>query len=181
MRIWGILKTAYTKLYKTINAVISDNKTACRFLLLFGLFSLCFFTFFFVIQSNLDFLLFWTADATGYISNLIGLHVLINGTVLSLGTMDLEIIPECTGIFAIMIIAASILAYPTEIKKKAIGILFVVPLILFLNVARLLFLVYIGKYHVDLFDFAHSFFWQGSFIIFIIFAWFLWIEFVVNR
>ena len=177
----SVIKEIQRKVLNVIEFHISNNKEAVKFLLVFASFSITFFLIFFLLQDNLDFLLIWTAHITGSVSNLLGVNVAVNDVILSFETMDFEIIHECTGIFAIMIIVSSIVAYPTQWKKKTIGILFVIPLILLLNLIRILFLIYIGKYHTDLFEVVHSYLWQGTFIIFIILAWFLWIELVVNR
>ena len=170
-----------SEIKKKILYVISNNKEAVKFLTIFISLSLLFFLIYYLIQNSLNFMLVSTASVTGFMSNIIGLEVYVDGVIISLQTMNLEIIHECTGIFAIMISSSSIIAYPTKLKNKVIGILFVIPLILSLNIIRLLFLIYIGKYHMDLFEVVHSYLWQGTFIIFIILAWFLWIEMVVNR
>ena len=164
-----------------VQYILNNNREAFHFLILFLLFSLVFFSIYFLFQKSLEFMLFGTATITGFFSNIIDMTVVVDGTILSLGTIDFEIIHECTGIFAIMIISSSILAYPTQYKQKIIGIIFIIPLILSLNIIRLLILIYVGKFHINLFEIVHSYLWQGTFIIFIILAWFLWIELVVNR
>jgi archaeosortase B (VPXXXP-CTERM-specific) len=95
--------------------------------------------------------------------------------------MTFDIIHECTGVFAMIITVSSIIAYPAEKKQKILGILFVIPFIYLLNIIRLEALIYVGIYYNDLFDFVHSYLWQGTFIIFVILAWFLWIDLVVNH
>jgi len=170
-----------TSIIKEIRYYINNNKEPIRFLLLFMLCSLTFFIFYFLLQDSLNGLLFFTAQTVGMVSNAIGLSVVVEGVFIEIGTMTFEIIHECTGIFAIAISLSSIIAYPTQWKQKTIGILFVIPFILFLNLIRILFLIYIGKYHMGLFEMVHAYLWQGTFIIFIILAWFLWIELVVKH
>lgn len=161
--------------------LVSNNKAAVRFLSIFFILTLFFFIFFYLIQDSLTFLLSWTASTAGLFANILGLSVTVNGVILASESMNFEIIHECTGIFAIMIITSSIIAYPTALKEKMMGILFVIPLILGLNLIRIIVIIYIGKYHTHLFEYVHSYLWQGTFIIFIILAFFLWIELVVNR
>jgi len=170
-----------TAMKNKVQYIINNNREAVRFLTIFLFLSLLFFVLYFLMQDSLQFILVGTASITGFFSNLSGMTVIVDAPFLSLGSMDFEIIHECTGIFAIMITSSSILAYPTQFKDKAIGILFIIPLILGMNIIRLLFLIFIGKNHPDLFEIIHSYLWQGTFIIFIILAWFLWIELVVNR
>jgi len=164
-----------------LSYTINNNREAVRFLSLFLSFSIVFFMLYFFLQDHLQFILLATATLTSFVSNLLGLSVTVQETIISIGTMNFEIIHECTGIFAIMITSSSILAYPTDPKKKTVGILFIIPFILLLNLIRLLILIYIGKFHIEFFDIVHSYLWQGTFIIFIILAWFLWIELVVNK
>ncbi len=169
------------KFKQYVTDIIANNQEAVRFLGLFLLLTVSFFVLYYLFQASLEWILIATAQVTGFLANVIGLTVSVDGVLISLGNMDIEIIHECTGIFALMIISSSILAYPTEMKKKAIGLAVVIPLILGLNLIRLLVLVYIGMFHTDLFDLVHSYLWQGTFLIFIILAWFLWIELVVQR
>jgi archaeosortase B (VPXXXP-CTERM-specific) len=103
------------------------------------------------------------------------------GAMIIRDPVQIEIIYECTGVFSIMVLSSCILAYPTKLKEKIIGLVLIIPLILLMNLARLLVLLYVGSYHMDLFEFVHSFLWQATFIIFIIFSWLLWIELVVQR
>ena len=91
-----------------------------------------------------------------------------------------EIIHECTGIFALMIYFSCTIAYPTTWRHKIIGIAIGFPFILAMNLMRMIILVYIAGYHQDIFDYVHSYLWQGTFIIFVILLWFLWIEKVVK-
>lgn len=164
-----------------IKHILQNNKEAIRFLLLFIFLSVFFFIVFFAVESYLDFLKIWTAHVASSFANFFGMHVTLEGIIITVDTIQLEIIQECTGIFIIMITVSCVLSYPAEIKDRIIGIIFVIPFILALNFIRLLFLIYIAKYQSDLFEYVHSYLWQGTFIIFIILAWFLWIELVVNR
>ena len=170
-----------TSLIKEIRYYINNNRESIRFLVLFILCSLTFFIFYFLFQGSFDGFLVLTAQTVGVVSNAIGLSVVVEGVFIEIGTMTFEIIHECTGMFAIAISLSSILAYPTKWKQKTIGILFVIPFILCLNLLRILFLIYVGKYHMGLFEVVHAYLWQGTFIIFIILAWYLWIELVVKH
>ena len=160
---------------------VKNNKESLLFLLFFSLYSIIFFSIYFIIQDHLTGLLAVTAYISGSIAQLLGMPVNIEGVNILSSTMTFEIIHECTGIFAMIITVSSILAYPAERKQKISGIIFVIPFIYLLNLIRLEVLFYVGIYHNDLFDLVHSYLWQGTFIIFIILAWFLWIEQVVSR
>jgi archaeosortase B (VPXXXP-CTERM-specific) len=181
MQIIGKTSDLKRSIVKDISYKVSNNKESLRFIFLFSLFSVLFFIPYFIFQKELTGLLLFTAWLVSVFSNLVGMSIVVDGVFLDIGAMTFEIIHECTGIFAILISVSSILAYPSKWREKTIGILLVIPFILFLNICRILFLIYIGKYHTSLFEFVHSYLWQGTFIIFIILAWFLWIELVVDH
>lgn len=166
---------------KNISLKILNNKESFRFLLFFSLYSISFFIVYFLLQDSLQFVLWGTASLSGFFSNLLGMMVTVDGVNILTGNMDLAIIHECTGIFAMIITVSSILAYPTEKKKKVFGILFAIPFIFVFNLIRLLVLIYTAKFQSDIFELVHSYLWQGTFLIVIILAWFLWIELVVNH
>jgi archaeosortase B (VPXXXP-CTERM-specific) len=164
------------KPYQYLKRIIQNNRQAIRFLIIFIFNIILFFTIFYLFEDSFDFLKNWTADITATIANLFGLEITVQGNLLILETTTFEIIQECTGLFAIMIYLSCILAYPTRIVKKGEGILLGVPLIVLLNLGRMVFLVYIGDNHQDLFEYVHSYLWQGTFIIVVILIWFIWIE-----
>ncbi len=170
-----------SKNIKTIRNMIETNKEAVHFLLKFCIITILFFAVFYVTIGYFEGLLIGTAWLAGTLANLFGMSVTINGSLINIGSMNLEIIPECTGIFALFVTIACILSYPADIKKKVVGILLIIPFIFLLNLFRLLILILVGKYYIDIFEYVHSYLWQATFLIFIILGWFLWIELVVKK
>jgi archaeosortase B (VPXXXP-CTERM-specific) len=94
---------------------------------------------------------------------------------------SVKIIEECTGIYEVLIFVAAVTAFPTGWKDKAIGIGLGVPLLYGFNVVRILFLVVVGHYWPDAFEFMHLYFWQATLIVMITSVWLLWIFQVVRR
>ena len=160
---------------------IHNNKESVHFILKFCIITTLFFTVYYLLIDYLQGLLFGTAWLAGTLANSLGISVTINGVLIDVGPTTLEIIPECTGIFAIFVTISCILSYPADITKKGIGILIITPMILLLNLLRLIILIIVGKYFFEVFEYVHSYLWQATFIIFIIFAWFLWIDKVVKK
>jgi archaeosortase B (VPXXXP-CTERM-specific) len=103
------------------------------------------------------------------------------GVLIVFGGFAVEIIEECTGLYEMLIYAAAVFAFPTTLVKKAIGIAMGVPLLYAANVARISFLVWVGRYYEELFDFMHLYFWQATLILMITSVWLLWIFKVVRR
>ena len=104
-----------------------------------------------------------------------------NDKMIFYGGFAVEIIEECTGLYEILIYTAAVLAFPTTLVKKGIGILLGAPILYATNVLRIIFLVWIGRYHLTVFDFMHLYFWQATLILMITSVWLLWIFQVVRR
>ena len=103
------------------------------------------------------------------------------GNLMQLGTFNVLIIEECTGVFEALIFVAAVLAYPTGWVDKLIGIGLGVPILYAINVARILVLLWVGRFHHDLFEFMHIYFWQATLILMITSVWLLWIFKVVRH
>jgi archaeosortase B (VPXXXP-CTERM-specific) len=104
-----------------------------------------------------------------------------SGSLMQLGTFGVLIIEECTGIFEMLIFMAAVLAYPTGWRDKLLGFALGIPLLYLFNLARIIVLLWVGRYHNGLFEFMHIYFWQATLILMITSVWLLWILKVVRR
>ena len=104
-----------------------------------------------------------------------------NGTTVLFGGFAVEIIEECTGLYEILIYAAAVFAFPTSLIKKGIGIAMGAPILYAVNVVRIAFLIWIGRFYPEIFDFMHLYFWQATLILMITSVWLLWIFKVVRH
>ncbi len=102
-------------------------------------------------------------------------------TVIHFGPFAVRIIGECTGLFEMAIYAACVLAFPTNWRKKSLGLLLGIPAIYAFNVLRILCLLIVGRYAISSFDFFHLYFWQGTLILMITSVWMLWVYLVVRN
>lgn len=150
------------------------------FIVYFCLFLGTFFLGFYFLRGYLDFLNVITANITGFILDVF-LNITYQGKYIFLENLNIEIIFECTGIYAMFIYCSCVLAFPTFVKKKLWGILFGLPLIYLINIIRMVFLGFIGMYYPGSFDFFHSYFWQTTFIVIVIFIWLIWISLFVKK
>jgi archaeosortase B (VPXXXP-CTERM-specific) len=91
-----------------------------------------------------------------------------------------KIIEECTGVYEVLIFIAAVMAFPTTLAKKAIGLGMGIPLLYLFNVVRIAVLILVGKYLPEYFDFMHLYFWQATLILMITSVWLLWITKVVK-
>jgi archaeosortase B (VPXXXP-CTERM-specific) len=91
-----------------------------------------------------------------------------------------KIIEECTGVYEVLIFMAAVLAFPTTIVKKLIGLGMGIPLLYLFNVVRIAVLILVGRFIPEWFDFMHLYFWQATLILMITSVWLLWIIKVVK-
>lgn len=122
-----------------------------------------------------------TARALYLVLRALGAESSLEGNLVRLGGFGVRIIEECTGIFEAVIFAAAVLAFPTGLAKKAIGIALGVPLLYLFNAARILVLLVVGRSWPARFEFMHLYFWQATLILMITSVWLLWIFKVVRH
>jgi archaeosortase B (VPXXXP-CTERM-specific) len=123
----------------------------------------------------------YTANVLGIIFSAAGADVVVNGALVSINGFGLEIIDECTAVFSSIVYSACILAYPTTIRKKGIGVALGIPALYAINILRLVILAQVGITSPELFEFVHVYLWQASFIIFVVVIFLLWLKFVVKE
>jgi archaeosortase B (VPXXXP-CTERM-specific) len=122
----------------------------------------------------------FTARVLAVIFSVAGAEVLVNGAFVSIDGFGLEIIDECTAVYSSIVYGACILAYPTTLRKKVVGVAFGIPALYAINILRLVILAQVGISRPALFEFVHVYLWQASFIIFIVVIFLLWLRFVVK-
>lgn len=122
-----------------------------------------------------------TAQVEGFILGIFSSTAHATGKLVTFGSFPVKIIEECTGIYEILIFMAAVMAFPTSLKKKGIGLAFGIPLLYLFNVIRILVLILVGSYYYEIFDFMHLYFWQVTLILMITSVWVLWILKVVKR
>ncbi|MBN1550606.1 archaeosortase/exosortase family protein [bacterium] len=91
-----------------------------------------------------------------------------------------KIILACAGIFGMMIYTAAVIAYPSKIKEKIMGLIVGITGLYAINTIRMAALGIIGLKWRKQFEMAHEYLWQGIFIIFVIAFWIFWKEKMVQ-
>jgi archaeosortase B (VPXXXP-CTERM-specific) len=109
-----------------------------------------------------------------------GASVVRNGAVVTIDGFSLEIIDECTAVFSSIVYCACILAYPTTVRNKGLGVAFGIPALYAINILRLVVITFVGLSAPQLFDFVHVYLWQASFIIFVVIIFLLWLKLIVK-
>jgi archaeosortase B (VPXXXP-CTERM-specific) len=159
----------------------SNNTEIITFIKLYVLFMAAFIILYILLKKNLDFLNYATAGALSSILVMLGTDSTFAGSMVTASNFSCNVIDECTGLYEIIVYAACVLAYPTSTNKKLIGIAMGTPLLIIINMIRLLFLTFIGMWYTNLFDFFHYIIWQITLIIFVAGVLLLWIFTVVKK
>ncbi len=107
--------------------------------------------------------------------SLIGIPATSSSESISNGVFSISVKQGCDSIEALAIFVCGVLAFPSAMKVKLLGLLYGSLIILCMNLIRLVHLFWIGLYHHDLFDLFHLEIWQGFFIILSIVLWILWV------
>ena len=129
------------------------------------------------IPDNLD-LLFREMTASGalLLSQYLGLNSFPETAIMIvIEGKRLSIISECTAVNYILIYSAAIIAFPSaSSRKKFFGVLIGVPAIIFVNLARITFLGWLGGHHQTWFNLFHVYLWEGGFVLVVVSLWITW-------
>ena len=100
------------------------------------------------------------ARTSGAILNVIGEDVTVAGTVIRSPRFAVNINNGCNGVEAMLILLASIVAFPATMKARAAGLLLGALAVQILNAIRIITLYLLGAYQPRLFDLFHTAVWQ---------------------
>jgi exosortase/archaeosortase family protein len=92
------------------------------------------------------------------------------------GSFRYEIALGCTGLLPVAVLIVAILASPGSGAAKRRGVLVAVPVVLAVNLLRLVHLFYVGVHSPGLFALAHSVLWEGAMVLVTFAAWLVWMR-----
>ncbi|MCK5848943.1 MAG: archaeosortase/exosortase family protein [Caldisericia bacterium] len=116
-------------------------------------------------------------EAFGYETMVLG-----NKIALTTGTeMKFTIIPDCTGVYPFIILIGLIGAFPIELSKRLVGVLGAFVTTFSINYIRLILLVAIGHKSREMFQYAHIFIFQISFILLIVIYFLWWVKWIMKN
>jgi len=121
------------------------------------------------------------AEVSGAVLRLFGGEALVQGHVIASGGATVSVVFGCDGSELIVFLAAAILAVPTSMRARLWGILCGVPLLLALNVFRIVTLVVTQDRRPEWFDALHNRFWQPVFIVAVMLIWCTWAILLFRR
>ena len=100
------------------------------------------------------------ARGSGVLLNVLGPDVTVKGTVVASPRFGVNINNGCNGVEAMLILLASIVAFPASLKARVTGLLLGALAVQVLNAVRIVSLYLLGAYHPRLFDLVHTAVWQ---------------------
>jgi archaeosortase B (VPXXXP-CTERM-specific) len=121
--------------------------------------------------------------ACAAVLRLCGVPATQSGTTVDVGAGGggMEIISECSAIYVLILFTAAVLAFPTTWRARARGLALGLPLLLAINVVRLVTLGLIVRYRPAWLPLFHEYLWQVFFVIVVVVLYLVWIERMVPR
>ena len=114
------------------------------------------------------------ANVSGALLKVIGQPVTVNGTVISSSRFGVNINNGCNGVEAMLILLASIVAFPASLRARLAGLGLGALVVQLLNAIRIVTLYLLGAYQPRLFDMFHTAVWQILIILSAIVFFLLW-------
>jgi exosortase H (IPTLxxWG-CTERM-specific) len=87
----------------------------------------------------------------------------------------------CNGVEALIILIAGMVAFPAPLRLRLLGIAIGCVAVQGVNVIRVISLYYLGKWNMEVFEFAHLYLWQALIMLDVLVVWLLWIRAVARH
>jgi exosortase H (IPTLxxWG-CTERM-specific) len=94
------------------------------------------------------------------------------------GGNGISIVAGCSGVEAVLILIAAVLAFPAPWRHKLIGIGLGFVAIQSLNLVRIISLFYLHEWSKVWFDWFHLYLWQALIILDALVFWLIWLRYV---
>ena len=105
-------------------------------------------------------------------------HVAAAGKILRSTTNGFAVSIEagCNGVEATIVLAAAMLAFPAQWRKKLLGLSVGVVAVQGLNIVRVISLFYLGQWDMRVFEWAHLYVWQALIMLDVLIVWLVWVR-----
>ncbi|WP_094228190.1 archaeosortase B [Methanolobus psychrotolerans] len=172
------VQSVYTK--NNVGQFLKKNVHVIKFIGQY-LFYIALFTGTYVIfQEKFVFLSTLTANTLSVLLSILGVESSSYGQSVYMNGFSMMVIDECTGMYELLVYAGCVLAYPTKLRNKLLGIILGLPAMLIINMLRLVLLSFVGMIYPAFFSYVHYYLWQVTFIFLIVLLMLMWIEKVVK-
>jgi exosortase H (IPTLxxWG-CTERM-specific) len=116
------------------------------------------------------------AELSAAFLNLFGSDVAVHETRISSSEFAVEVAQGCDAIQVCSLLAAAVIAFPVEWKRKLRGLALGILWLQLLNLLRIITLFWIGAHFSSVFSTAHEIVWPGILIVITIVTWILWVR-----
>lgn len=107
--------------------------------------------------------------------NVVSQGIAIHDSVTGQG---IEVVAGCNGMEAVIILFASVFAFPATFRQKCAGFLAGFFAIHSLNIVRIVSLYYLARYSMTWFEWFHLYVWQMLIILDALVVWLLWLRWI---
>jgi len=116
------------------------------------------------------------AEISGAFLSLFGGDIAVHETRISNRSFAVEVAQGCDAIQVCSLLAAAVIAFPVEARRKLRGLVSGIVLLQILNLMRIVTLFWVGIYFPRAFKTAHEVVWPGILITITIVIWILWVR-----
>jgi exosortase H (IPTLxxWG-CTERM-specific) len=121
------------------------------------------------------------AAACALVLRLCGIDADRTGTLVHVGAGGMEIISECSAIYVLILFAAAVIAFPTAWGARLRGLALGLPILLAVNVLRLVTLGAVVRYKPAWLPLFHEYLWQVLFVLLVCGLYLVWMERMIPR
>ena len=121
------------------------------------------------------------ADLSGRILSLVGYQISVHGNAVRAPEFSLSIASGCDGLEPTALFVAAVLAFAAPTAKKLSALAVGIPLLVSLNLVRIVSLFLVGVHYPDLFHTMHVDVWQVLYILVAMVFFALWLLWATRR
>lgn len=119
----------------------------------------------------------WVVLATSKLLGVLNIPCTYQGSIINLPSISLDIKFGCNGLEAVMIYSVAVVAFPSTLKNKLIGIMAGFAVIQVVNILRIASLAYSGTHFRGFFEIIHIYIAQGMMIAVSLAIFFLYLHY----
>jgi len=117
-----------------------------------------------------------TIESLGIAAHMLRVECAVSGAYVKLGGVNLEIITDCTPVMPTLALWGAMLAFPAPAKWKLGGIGIGGTMLWVYNLARILALALVLRFHPTWFEFVHVYLWQTLTLLVVLVMFVSWIR-----
>ena len=110
----------------------------------------------------------------------LGVPATQDATIINAGGFVAIVAAECTAVDLLLVFSAAVLVWPVSLRAKAAAILLLAPILVVLNLVRVISLLLTGVGIPEHFDTVHLMIWQPAMLLAAIAMWLLWQQWAIR-